>query len=265
MGLVAVRDIKKGEVIVKEKPLFVLSYDANDLPKNLLFLKSLPEKSKRKIMYLSPSKHSRFWYSPAFKIHSNSLALDREHMTSVGSYIVSRINHSCSPNVVFSSMSQNKYPTLDQLKVETIVVVATKDIKKGEEICRCYIPTIHLYLTAKERQKHLSTQFSDCMFEKCICPTCLLPSKLRKRSDKNRLELEAITNDIEVLKDPELKVLKKLTDRHRILLKEEGLDTPENLQEVNLKLLHACETEEEVEIYKKEMDVIADIIRKLSI
>ena len=68
--------------------------------------------------------------------------------------------------------------------------------------------------------------------------------------DKNRLELEAVDTEIEALHEPKLEFLEELADKRCRLLKEEGLDTPDNLVDVTLKLFQASKTESEAEVMK---------------
>ncbi|KAJ7472709.1 hypothetical protein FB451DRAFT_973646, partial [Mycena latifolia] len=82
---------------------------------------------------------------------------------------ISRINHSCQPNVLEHWNS----------KSWTLSIRALSRITKGEELLNSYVPSL---VSRAERTKQLA-RFHDF---KCSCPSCSLPSDKSLESDLNR-------------------------------------------------------------------------------
>ncbi|KAJ6483632.1 hypothetical protein C8R47DRAFT_1017770 [Mycena vitilis] len=87
---------------------------------------------------------------------------------------ITRLNHSCQPNVV-------QRWDWDSL---TLSVRAVSHIRTGEELLRSYIDPTHLAPRA-ERLKRLANLYE---FE-CTCPSCSLPPEESVQSDANRRQI----------------------------------------------------------------------------
>jgi hypothetical protein len=79
----------------------------------------------------------------------------------------SLVNHSCSPNVYYSTISHDT-PQLD--------VIASRDILPGEEITASYIDTSFLTLPVAARRAHIMSGFGFT----CQCPACKIQTELKK-------------------------------------------------------------------------------------
>ena len=97
---------------------------------------------------------------------------------------ISRINHSCKPNAVWS---------FNQIK-KMKEVRATKTIAAGEEITACYIDPLNM---SDDRQKLLSVKYNF----KCCCDICSLPTEKLKENDKLRREILGLNNNMEDIFD----------------------------------------------------------------
>ena len=110
MGLVAARSIKKGEIVVEEKPIFALDNDTskNTVMTNLQEINKMSDKKKKESLALCDSYQNGS--NDAEKIVSifvtNRIDLCTQPELGVnksGLYAtLSRINHSCAPNVTWS-------------------------------------------------------------------------------------------------------------------------------------------------------------------
>lgn len=79
----------------------------------------------------------------------------------------SYINHSCSPNIYYSTIDNHTHQ-LD--------VVAARPIEAGEELCASYLDMSILALPAPSRRAHIISQFGFS----CECPLCTLAAKQQR-------------------------------------------------------------------------------------
>ena len=231
MGVIAMRNISKGEKVIVEAPIIQMSITPtlDAIKTNLKLLSSLPSKKKRKLMSLSdpspPTNNGAL--KVAAKLAVNAIKAPKNENRGLVYFALARLNHSCVPNV---RQVKNVNGGKDW-------AIALKDIENGEELCKDYIEGFSQYTKCSERKEQLRSMF---LIPDCICKACSLPTERIIQSDKNRLELEALTNELNVLRDPaELKVVQKITDKMLKLLEEEGLDTAINLMEIYHKLVKA--------------------------
>ncbi|KAK1137915.1 hypothetical protein K0M31_002409 [Melipona bicolor] len=90
---------------------------------------------------------------------SNDSSMNEQDIVATGVYpSASMMNHSCDPNII--NIFMNQY----------LIVRASKDIAKDEEILNCYGPH-YRYMTTEDRQKILKSQY--CFT--CKCTACTLP------------------------------------------------------------------------------------------
>ncbi|CAJ1339077.1 unnamed protein product [Effrenium voratum] len=177
MGVVAARDIRKGERLLEEQPLLVVSRCRDTRELDAWEEEILAEVAKK-----PAAQQDAFWgladcHTPEAKTavgicRTNGLPVETAEGEMVGIYAtVSRFNHSCNNNV------NNSYQ--DDKNGE--VLHAIRDIPQGEELCITYID---LFLTRQERQDTLQRVFGF----RCTCPTCsqtgqelLLSNRRRQR------------------------------------------------------------------------------------
>lgn len=177
MGVVAARDIQKGELLLREQPLFLVSQcrdsrqlDAWENEINAA-LRKLPEHDLQSFWNLADCHTDE--KSVVGIVRTNGLPVETAEGDMVGVYpTVSRFNHSCNNNV--NNSYQEEYGE---------VLHAIRDVAKGEELCITYID---LFMTRQERQDVLRRTFNF----KCACPTCLQTGQALLRSNKVRQRLQ---------------------------------------------------------------------------
>ncbi|CAJ1376360.1 unnamed protein product [Effrenium voratum] len=169
MGVVAARDIRKGERLLEEQPLLVVSRcrDTRELD-------SWEEEILAEVAKKPAAQQDAFWgladdcHTPEAKTavgicRTNGLPVETAEGEMVGIYAtVSRFNHSCNNNV------NNSYQ--DDKNGE--VLHAIRDIPQGEELCITYID---LFLTRQERQDTLQRR------KKQLRQELLLSNRRRQR------------------------------------------------------------------------------------
>lgn len=133
MGVVAARDIQKGELLLREQPLFLVSQcrdsrqlDAWENEINAA-LRKLPEHDLQSFWNLADCHTDE--KSVVGIVRTNGLPVETAEGDMVGVYpTVSRFNHSCNNNV--NNSYQEEYGE---------VLHAIRDVAKGEELCITYI------------------------------------------------------------------------------------------------------------------------------
>ena len=137
--------LKRGELIIEEKPLFKVKF--NQTNNQVTKIVSKLSSEARKIFDELTDCHSAKSPTPHGIIQTNALPLGKDGSHGAIFPLISRINHSCLPNV-----HHNWNP---RKEMETIY--ALKDIEPGEEILTSYID---LYNDRESRQKLLKNSFS---------------------------------------------------------------------------------------------------------
>lgn len=187
MGMIANRDIKQGEIIVKEDPVLVvnISLPESDRKSTLLekFTK-LGEKDRRKIESLYDSDPDGAEENKVLRIfNSNSIQVGSSGEVAGLYPTVARINHSCFPNVVWSGLRE---------KQQRKEIRALTDISKGQEICTNYIDDFSLnYNTSEVRKKKLHNWHFVCS-----CVVCDLPDVQLRENDEIRRNIWQYHEDI---------------------------------------------------------------------
>jgi SET domain len=122
---------------------------------------------------------------------------------------ISRINHSCVPNV----------EVLWDDEQQTMAVFAYRDIKNGEEIVRTYFDDLLGHELVAVRNAALAREFS---FE-CECVRCLNEQKYwggklasEKRERKKRREIEVHTKMVLMEKVFDMEIKKERSPNERI-------------------------------------------------
>ncbi|KAG0295071.1 hypothetical protein BGZ98_001521 [Dissophora globulifera] len=154
MGMFATRDIKRGECILSEKPLV---FATQDFIKTQLAVEAMAEPDKKSFFALHNVR-------PELPIalgivKTNALPLGPNAVDCAVYKIMSRINHTCAPNVCHTWNSKTKKEYLH----------AIQDITAGSEILTSYLEP---FMVRKDRMSFLRRNFK---FE-CQCNLCAEPS-----------------------------------------------------------------------------------------
>jgi len=204
MGVIATRDIKVGELILKETPFLVSTHD-NDWPTLEQAVNKLSP--YQKAMFDSHCTSTPYDHLPKplniFKTNAFRLAMDTQQsgLFDEGS----RFNHSCRPNCS------------SHWDVEQGVrwFIANREIRKGEEIEITYGD---IRRAKSERQEWLKTTFG---FE-CACEACSYSDTQTSESDRRRLEIKKIEASAARCRLFPLELIKKVNIGLK-LLEEEGI------------------------------------------
>jgi hypothetical protein len=178
LGMFSTRRISRGEQVLSETPLIRTTRAANDTMASQQY-DALGKPDQEKIQNLANVRPEKGQLLGA--IWTNAIAL-RGSKEEIGLFAVaSRMNHSCRPN------TNNVWdPNTKQM-----TVIATRDIEEGEEITSTYIEG---FARRDDRRRHL---WSLLGFQ-CYCELCMLPPKLRNRSDQNIDEINAAWQRIKI-------------------------------------------------------------------
>ncbi|KAF9097457.1 hypothetical protein BGX27_000956, partial [Mortierella sp. AM989] len=156
-GLFAARDIKRGECILSEAPLVYVTSNLQEALKSIFVL----SKKNAKYFYALCNVHHDISFEFGI-MKTNSFPLGQGSTDAAIFRVSSRINHSCDPNV-----HQSWNP-----KTKKGHVHASKNIKKGDEILKNYIPILQIQ---EDRKRLLQENFK---FD-CRCSACTKPSSER--------------------------------------------------------------------------------------
>ncbi|KAF9534517.1 hypothetical protein CPB83DRAFT_873273 [Crepidotus variabilis] len=182
-GILAERDIKQGELVLKEKPLFVVPRDITSSPAALIYnkLQLMTAEQRRAYLDLSYVNFSED-LDPVKNPSEVALAIFQTNAVSAGENVgifprMARLNHGCSSafNVVYNWRHYE----------QQLVVHALKDIKKGEELLTTYTDTKR---PKAERRTFLASRYG---FQ-CTCYVCSLPPQLSKASDSRLSEISKL-------------------------------------------------------------------------
>lgn len=162
-GIIATREIKRGERVLIEKPLIrhARNFDDFDIIKTY---DKLAKKEKAQISELCNVRPARI-HPIIGIIWTNSISISRQES---GLFITaSRFNHACVPNACHSWNSD----------LTAITIHATADIREGEEITNSYLEGAGSWAA---RRTVLARDFGF----NCDCHCCKLVDVERKQSDK---------------------------------------------------------------------------------
>ena len=195
LGMFATRAIRKGELVIDERPVYVARKDLHMAPDQiddrhsafyLNAMRSLSSEASESIMSLSNAKPLHSVCAPLGILRTNYLQIDVTPIPDPASPYhacfptLSRANHSCSP-------SANYHFLLETFSGQ---IFATRDIAKGEEIT---VPYCDLLAPAKERQEYVRSAWNFT----CTCETCSLPLARRADSDERRRKLSSLMQHIQ--------------------------------------------------------------------
>ncbi|KAG0274582.1 hypothetical protein BGZ96_004192, partial [Linnemannia gamsii] len=155
-GMFATQDIKRGTCVISESPLVFIS---PNIFKNLQAINALSKKNKKSFFALRNIYTDDELPQEIGIIKTNALQLGNDSIEAAVYRVISRINHSCAPNVRHSwnSITQMEY------------IYAIKDITAGSEILTTYVAPL---TTREARQKKLEEDFRFT----CQCRLCTAAS-----------------------------------------------------------------------------------------
>ncbi|KAL5524496.1 hypothetical protein ACEPAF_9636 [Sanghuangporus sanghuang] len=173
-GVVAMRDIEQGALLIKERPLIVVASSTDSSPAHLL---------KSRLRNLTPSQRDEYYslsyVHPGKDLKSLSedditLAIFQTNGISAGDSVglfprTARLNHGCSAafNSVYSWRSREG----------NLVVHAIKQIKRGQELLTTYMDTKR---PRHERQAYVKSNYDFT----CTCSVCSLHEVESRTSDE---------------------------------------------------------------------------------
>ncbi|KXN88140.1 SET domain-containing protein 5, partial [Leucoagaricus sp. SymC.cos] len=184
-GLLASRDIKQGELLLREKPLFVVPRQISSSPTALIagLLAQLGQDEQDtfyNLSYVHFPKH----LDPDMHQDQVALAIFQTNAVAAGDGVgifpkMARINHGCSSafNVVYTWRE----------KEEALFVHALKSIRQGEEL-------LTSYTNSKRSRDHRRAFLVEHYGFECQCSVCSLPEAESQASDRR---LEAISEEYE--------------------------------------------------------------------
>ena len=192
-GLVAARDIKAGEVVIREAPIWILNSPKGFDEGYEFMKKNHPEWLDR--LYFHPKQAARFrtvkdkFISQVIhNSYQGTVTESKEEYFTLYLHI-SKINHSCMPNVSKHIMMRSREQMINMLKniknnsdFYAQSLFAVRDIKKGEEICLCYHSGF-LFVPKNQRNLKQNDGF-DCICNRCMStPTKFVESKSKSKSN----------------------------------------------------------------------------------
>ncbi|KAJ7982982.1 hypothetical protein DFH06DRAFT_1172088 [Mycena polygramma] len=185
-GVFAQDDIQCGETVIVERPFLKAVANGPDNVPDSGALVPLVSATLDEFVVQRMSKHEQIHMLRLFSSDDSTYQIMSQNSIPIfdplpGSYEgphsalcrdVSRINHSCSPNVELAWAADSF----------TVSICANRHISKGEELFCGYT---NLLLPRSERMEHLDEQYSFT----CSCPSCSLPDEESRKSDAIRRSL----------------------------------------------------------------------------
>jgi len=201
-GLVASANLIPGTIVVMEKPLIVVDTVfavIQVLPK----FQALSDDKKTAVMALydpGDELNSKYRHLSQdeidkkvlriFEANSIDLCSHQEmNINKSGLYqTISKINHSCSPNVIWTWIKEDSSKSIKQVRV-------IRDIKEGEEIVASYLSTNEYFPTREERIRTLRMKW----FFTCSCQVCNLQTEEFEQNEEVRLEIQKLHDMVPML------------------------------------------------------------------
>jgi len=258
LGVIATRDIRRGELVVLEKPVITcMNEQSAHTPRSVLtaddklFAERVPIKqvdpdfANPDTLIGSSAGHLVMGQMKRVRAMYNALSTQDQEKVLELHDIFEKVVGKKTPFGVYSS---NSFACGGEGSVLCPIIcrfnhsctpnvmhiwsqpyercVAMRDIAQGEEMCNSYCN--HVFLPRRERRRILKARYD---FD-CYCETCSLCDTESAASDGRRLKLAELDDKIFCgsLK-PQTRL--GLVDLHIKLLKEEGLDDPINLARIS--------------------------------
>ena len=181
-GLLACRDIKAGEMILKDK-IVVTWPRSNMASEEYLFnqIEALPQSDKESFWKLTCMKQFEDNGNKSFRqaigiLRNNAMTYNQTRDNVDLCLALALINNSCSPNCATNALLEN--PNFREVR-------AVEDIRKGEEITVPY-ENSYMYHNTEERQKRIKENWDfDCICERCKRGD--VPEELELKASLDRL------------------------------------------------------------------------------
>ncbi|KAJ7288577.1 hypothetical protein C8J57DRAFT_1430632 [Mycena rebaudengoi] len=177
-GLVAARDIRQGELLIKETPLFTVPKSISGSPSELIsqLLRNV-DPASRDAFYNLSYVHFPKGLDPNDHPEEVALAIFQTNAVAAGEAVgifprMARLNHGCSS-------AFNSVYTWRQSQ-EALFVYALRDIRQGQELLTTYTDTKR---TRSER-RHVKYRVCTNTGFDCTCAVCSLGPAESKASDK---------------------------------------------------------------------------------
>lgn len=205
-GAFATKRIRRGAVILRERPLFVIRKPHQKITEQDVqtAFQRLAPADKQRFLCLRDNASLPFTYmSDAMAENSFEVHPEGSSLPAHGAFLLlSRFNHSCIPN--------SKVPFSAAETEETLTIFAVRDIAAGEEITFCYNSDLQCR-TRHERHRRL--RFI------CDCGACLVGTSFQQASDMRRTLIRGLqyltlgqdvdglrrSSALQIIVDPELK------------------------------------------------------------
>jgi hypothetical protein len=182
IGLVASRDIRIGEEVIRESPLLVLR---NGFSSEMATAAALSLSDSDQTLYNELSDCYSMESSPKTAMGifmTNALPLGSQGNMGGVFPRIARINHSCRPNMNYHYNS----------KTGAGSVHALRPILQGEELTQSYIPPCQ---PTADRQAFLFSSFNF----KCTCSCCVADPKTKDESDRRRANIQMLSAEAKSL------------------------------------------------------------------
>ena len=198
-GLVAARDIEKGELIFKDQVVIKLAADAEGQFRGPNFMTSLkqqidclPSEAQAQYFKLTPRDND----ANIYHVIRNDWEVLRLFLANCKTYILGRsqygvlylnialVNQSCAPNATNRGLRIRK--TEGDEDFEDRELWALKNIRKGEEISICYFMDVKQFGSIPRKRR---TALKNELGFECKCPVCLGHVPLQEKTLKKLIEL----------------------------------------------------------------------------
>nr|ACO10248.1 SET domain-containing protein 5 [Caligus rogercresseyi] len=187
-GVVARRGISAGEVIIREKPFLRISNevfegDTRDIDDALTEQLDAKSAADREMFFnLLDSRNSQEDKSILGIFFTNDMSYIQDSAALFPT--MARVNHSCAPNADFI--------TREHLDCQDLV--ATEDIRAGEEITLSYLPSkTEGTAPGKIRRAYLRLWYQ---FD-CLCRICRMDNRKIVRNDRLRRKVKSVQSKME--------------------------------------------------------------------
>ena len=198
-GLVAARDIEKGDLIFKDDPVIKIAINDKGLPVDPEFMTSLkqqierlPTEAKSQYYKLSTRADANTWSrnenevlklflsnSKVYQVYNEGKEKDEYSLLHLN---IALVNHSCAPNATNSGIPR-KREGVEDLRNE---LRAIRNISKGEEITICYFMDVKKFGSIPRKMK---TDIRRSLGFNCECPVCLGQVPIQEKTLKKLIEL----------------------------------------------------------------------------